>query len=252
MVQATQIPTTIWTTFPPKPIMSPMNTLSFSMHAATFKQYIATYSFCCVLELPASQEHCRHRLSPCMHADTDFISLYASATDAGPKPVALVKESSAVSYLRTRALNIKQDNLVPIFAGDSTVKLSFQECEFENNTLPLRIQVVPGGEVYSDNRTELVWQDGGDSGPLEPMDALPLSEAESSGAFLSVSDPEYMALRDVRFAPCHVSPCSFSAAGTYHAYMRPGSVTSRMRNCCELLCVRWVHAGYATGVERGR
>ena len=133
-----------------------------------------------------------------MHADTDFISLYASATDAGPKPVALVKESSAVSYLRTRALNIKQDNLVPIFAGDSTVKLSFQECEFENNTQPVSIEVVPGATVYSDNRTELVWQDVGSGDPVDPEAALPLSEAQATGTFLSLSDPEYIALRDVR------------------------------------------------------
>ena len=126
------------------------------------------------------------------------MSLYASVTDAGLKPTALVKESSAVAYLRTRALNITQDTMVPIYGGDSTVRLSFQECEFENNTQPVSIEVVPGATVYSDNRTELVWQDVGSGDPVDPEAALPLSEAQATGTFLSLSDPEYIALRDVR------------------------------------------------------
>jgi hypothetical protein len=132
-----------------------------------------------------------------VHADTIFVALHASTTLEGQKATALAKEGSAVAYLRTKALNILQDNGVPIYGGDSTVKLSFQECEFDNNTLPQRIEVVEGAEVYSDNRTEIVWFDS--EQPLEPQPALPFSESLSTGSFLSLQDPEYSALRDVRF-----------------------------------------------------
>lgn len=162
------------------------------------------------------------------------MSLYASNTFEGTKPTSLVKQASAVSYLRTRALNIKQDYGVPIFAGDSTVKLSFQECEFENNTLPLRIEVVPGAKVYSDNRTELVWQDVADSDPVQPQSALPLSEAEASGFFLSMQDPEYIALKNVRPTPHATSTCmNCAASGDYISFRMPHTLRFELFECMQ-------------------
>lgn len=77
------------------------------------------------------------------------------------------------------------------------MKMKFQECEFANNSLPLRIKVVPGAEVYSDNRTELIWPDT-DELDAEPEPALPLSSTEGTGAFLTTVDPLYISLKEVR------------------------------------------------------